>query len=161
MGFETVVNDVRSRVEGYAAHGQKLVKTSLESVKQGGEIVLEGLQSLLDNHTSAAKEIFASAKSGLEKARSDGLKAVASSPISYLPPKEKFVGLFSDTAEVFSKTSDELVKTFKQGYDSLKAEFDGSAQRAARGAKRTVRKGRAAASKTVRKTANRAAKAAQ
>ncbi|MDE2148616.1 MAG: hypothetical protein KGJ55_02035 [Gammaproteobacteria bacterium] len=157
MSIGTVVNDVKGRVEGLACQSQKALKYSIDSFRHSGEIVRDGLQSLIEGHTSAAKEIFTSAKSGFEKARTDGLKAVVSSPVDYLPPRDSFVGLFTDTATVFSKTGDQLLQTAKHGFANVKAELRGETP-VVHKVKASVHKSGTGARKTARKTARRTAR---
>ena len=151
MDIQSVMNDVKGRVDTLTTQSQKVVKTSLDSLKQANQIVIEGLQTLVDGHTSAAKDIYASAKTGFDKARTDGVKAVAASPIAYLPPKQKFVSVFNETVTTFNKTGDELAKTLKGGYTSIRAEISGKP--AAKKAKATARKTTAARKPAARKPA--------
>jgi hypothetical protein len=151
MSLQTVVDDVKVRVESLTAQGQKLAHISLDTLKQANGIVVDKFQTLVSTQTDAAKELFASAKTGLEKARVDGLKAVASAPISYLPPKDKLVTVFTDTVTLISDTGEELLHTFKTGFGTAKSELSG---------KPVVKKAKAAAkkaAKSVRKTVSKAA----
>jgi hypothetical protein len=151
MSLQTVVDDVKVRVESLTAQGQKLAQISLDTLKQANGIVADKFQALVSTQTDAAKELFASAKSGLEKARVDGIKAVASAPISYLPPKDKLVTVFNDTVTLISGTSEELYHTFKSGFGTAKNELTG---------KPVTKKVKAAAKKTVKAVRKTAAKAA-
>jgi hypothetical protein len=151
MSLQTVVDDVKVRVENLTAQGQKLAQISLDTLKQANGVVVDKFQALVSTQTEAAKDLFSSAKTGFEKARADGLKAVAAAPISYLPPKDKLVTVFNDTVELFSGAGDELYKTFKSGFTTIQTELTG---------KPVVKKAKAAAkraTKAVRKTAAKAA----
>jgi hypothetical protein len=154
MSLQTVVDDVKGRVESLTAQGQKLAQISLDTLKQVNGIVVDKFQALVDTQTGAAKDLYASAKTGIEKARADGFKAVASAPISYLPPKDKIVTVFNDTVTLITGTGEELYKTVKTGFGTAKTELT---------AKPVTKKVKAAAkktAKTVRKAAASAAKAA-
>jgi hypothetical protein len=126
MSLQTVVEDVKGRVETLTAQGQKVAQISLDTLKQTGEIVADKFQALVKTESEAAKELYAAAKLGLDKARADGIKAVAAAPIGYLPPKDKFVTVYTDTVTIVSKTGDELYKTLKTGFSSIQAEFKGT-----------------------------------
>ena len=127
MSLQTVVDDVKGRVETLTTQGQKVAQISLDTLKQTGEIVVDKLQELVKTESEAAKELYAAAKLGLDKAIADGLKAVAAAPISYLPPKDKFVTVYTDTVTLVSTTGDELYKTLKTGFSSIQAELKGEA----------------------------------
>jgi hypothetical protein len=115
MNFQTVVNDLKTRMDALTAQGQEVVKVLPDTLKQANDIVLQSFESLVKSEGSGAKELFASARASFEKARMDGLMAVVSSPVEYLPPRDKLVDVFNETFEIFSKTGDELYKTFKSG----------------------------------------------
>jgi hypothetical protein len=151
MSLQTVVDDVKVRVESLSAQGQKLAQISLDTLKQANGIVVDKFQALVNAQSDAAKDLYASAKTGLEKARADGLKAVASAPISYLPPKDKLVTVFNDTVSLLTGTGEELYNTFKTGFGSAKTELT---------AKPVIKKVKAAAKKTAKSVRKTAAKAA-
>ena len=127
MSLQTVVDDVKGRVETLTTQGQKVAQISLDTLKQTSEIVVDKFQALVKTESEAAKELYASAKLGLDKAIADGLKAVAAAPISYLPPKDKFVTVYTDTVTLVSATGEELYKTLKTGFSSIQAEILGEA----------------------------------
>ena len=94
----------------------------------------------------------------------DGLKAVASNPVGYLPEgREQIVATFNTTVEKVSKSGEELFSTFKGGFEGVTAKINGENVTVAK-AKKTVRKTASAAKttakKTVRKTTATAKKAA-
>lgn len=151
MNVETIVNDVKGRVEPIVAKGQDLVFTGFETLKSVNSIVLDGVSSLVQTHVQAGKDLFAVAQTSFEKARVDGFKAVAADPIAYLPEgKDRVISAYNDTVTVVSKTSDKVLKTVKTGYTSISAKLGGA----------PVRKAKPAARKTTRKTATKAKKAA-
>ena len=151
MSIQTVVDDVKGRVETLTTQGQKVAQISLDTLKQTSEIVVDKFQALVKTESEAAKELYASAKLGLDKAIADGLKAVAAAPISYLPPKDKFVTVYTDTVTLVSATGEELYKTLKTGFSSIQAEILGEAP---------VKKVKAAAKKATGAVKKAAAKAA-
>lgn len=116
MNFQTVVSDVKTRVDALTAQGQEIAKALPGTFKQANEILVSGVQTLVKTETTTAKDLLETVKAGLEKARTDGLKAVVADPVSYLPEKDKFVSAFNDTVELVSKTGDELYQTLKSGF---------------------------------------------
>jgi hypothetical protein len=126
MSLQTVVEDVKGRVETLTAQGQKVAQISLDTLKQSGEIVAGKFQVLVKTESDAAKDLYAAAKLGLDKALADGIKAVAAAPIGYLPPKAKFITVYNETVTIVGKTGDELYKTLKTGFSSIQAEITGT-----------------------------------
>lgn len=126
MSLQTIVEDVRVRVESFTAHGQKVAQIYLDTLKSANGIVTDTFHTLVKTETDAAKELFSSAKSGLDKAKADGLRAVATAPVSYLPPREKLFTPFNRTVSLLGDTGDELYKTFKSGFVSIQGEFNGA-----------------------------------
>jgi hypothetical protein len=112
MNLQSVVSDVKTRVDSLTTQGQELAKVLPGTFKQANEILVSGVQTLVKKETSSAKGIFEAAKAGFEKAKTDGLKAVVADPVSYLPEKKQFVSAFNDTVEVVTKTGDDLYQTF-------------------------------------------------
>jgi hypothetical protein len=137
MNLQSVVNDFKSRVDTLAAQGQEVAKVFPDTVKQANEILLNGVQTLVKTETETAKDIFAAAKAGFDKAKTDGIKAVVANPIDYLPPKDKFITAFNDTVTLVSKTGDELYQTFKSGLLPIKSE----AKKAVKTASKKVKTG--------------------
>jgi hypothetical protein len=150
MDIETVVEEVKGKIESLTAQGQKLAQISLDTLKQANGIVVEKFQTLVKTETEAAKDLYAAAKLGLDKALSDGIKAVASAPISYLPPADKFVAAFNGTVTVLSDAGEELYQTFKSGFDSIQGELRG----------KPVAKKKAPAKRRTRSAARKSAKPA-
>lgn len=133
MNVETIVNDVKGRVEPIIEQGQEIltqgqevVLAGFETLKSANAIVIEGVQMVVQTQVEAGKDLFASTQVSLEKAKTDGIKAVAANPVAYLPEgKERVISAYNDTVAVVSKTGDELVKTFKQGYTTISAKIAG------------------------------------
>lgn len=147
MNLQNVVEEVKGRVEDLSSQGQKAAKLSINTLKQANEIVVDSVQSLLKGHTDAARDLLASAKSGFDKARADGVKAVVSAPTSYLPPRAKLIDILNDSRSIFVKTSDDLLKLVKDGYASFNSDVD----TAAATVKKSASKARASASKAAGK----------
>ncbi len=147
MNLQTVVDDVKGRVEGLTNQSQKVVKVSLNTLKQANEVVTDNVRSLFKGNTDVAKDLFSSAKAGFDKARADGVKAVVAAPISYLPPRDKVLDAFKDSRSIVVKTSDDLVKLVKEGISAI----NGDIEEVATEVKKTASKARATASKTVKK----------
>lgn len=159
MNLQSVVEEVKGRVETISTTGQKVAEISLDSLKQAGDIVVESFQTLVTDNTAAAKEIYSAALSSFEKAKTDGLKAVAAAPISYLPTTELVVAPFSNSVNVVSKTGDELYQVVKTGFSTIQAQLAGkpvTIEKAVKTVKTTAKK----ASSTVKKAAAKVAKEA-
>lgn len=141
MNVETIVNDVKVRAETVAAKGQEVVETSFETLKAANAIVVEGVTSLLETNVAAGKDLLAATQTSFSKAKTDGIKAVAANPVAYLPEgKDRVIAAYNDSVAVVSKTSDELVKTLKQGYESISAKLAGEAEDVVADATATVKK---------------------
>jgi len=159
MSLQSVVDDVKNRVEAIGAQGQEVVKISVETFKQANTVVVESFSELFKDHSGTAKDIFASAKSGFEKAKADGFKAVVADPISYLPSTEKLIDALNGTISTFAKTGDELLKTVKSGFDSVHSHLTGKpvvvqkASAAAKSATKSVKKAATGVKKQVKAAA--------
>ena len=126
MDVETIVNDVKGRVEPIVAKGQEVVEAGFETLKSANAIIVEGVQTLVKTNVEAGKDLFAAAQTSFEKAKTDGLKTVAANPVAYLPEgKDVVVAAYNDTISLVSKTSDELVAALKEGFDSINATISG------------------------------------
>lgn len=153
MTVETIVSDVKAKAEVVVARGQEVVESGFETLKAANAIVVEGVQAVVQTNVAAGKDLYAVAQTSLTKAKTDGIKAVASNPVAYLPEgKDRVLTAYSDTVAVVSKTSDELVKTLKQGYETISAKISGET---------VVTEAAATAKKTVKKTAAKAKKVAK
>ncbi|MBL6750418.1 MAG: hypothetical protein ISP90_07835 [Nevskia sp.] len=126
MSLQNIVEDVKVRVGSLTAHSQKVAQISLDTIKHANGIVADKFQVLVKTETTAAKDLLSSARSALDKAKADGLRAVAAAPVGYLPPREKFVTVFNRTASVLGDTGDELYKTFKLGFATIQGELNGT-----------------------------------
>lgn len=160
MNFQSVVEDVKGRVETISGHGQKVAEISIDSLKQAGDVVVNGVQTLVSENTTAAKEIYSAAVSSFEKAKTDGLKAIAADPISYLPTTNTLTAPFSQTVTVVSRTGEELYKVVKTGVETIQAQLTGKSPivaKATKAAKSTSKK----AAATVKKAVKAAEKAAE
>lgn len=141
MNVETIVNDVKARAEVVAAKGQDVVETSFETLKAANAIVVEGVTSLFETNVAAGKDLLAVAQTSFSKAKTDGIKAVAANPVAYLPEgKDRVIAAYNDSVAVVTKTSDELVKTLKSGYETISAKLAGEAEDIAAEATATVKK---------------------
>ncbi|WP_295680680.1 hypothetical protein [uncultured Nevskia sp.] len=152
MNLQSVVEDVKGRVESISGQGQKVAEISIDSLKQAGDVVVGGYKSLVSENTTAAKEIYSAAVSSFEKAKTDGLKAVAADPISYLPATGTLTAPFSQTVTVVSRTGEELYKVVKTGVETIQAQLTGKSPivaKVSKAAKSTTKK----ATATVKKAA--------
>lgn len=153
MGVETIVNDVKGAVEPYVAKGQDVMTLSFETFKQANTVVVEGVQELFKTNVDAGKDLFAAAQTSFEKARTDGLKAVATKPIEYIPDgRDVVVAAYKDSFSIVAKTSEELFGVVKKGYEDVAAKLSGST---------TVSGGVKKAKSAVRKSAKKATTAAK
>jgi hypothetical protein len=162
MSLQNIVEDVKVRVGTFTTQGQKVAKISLHTLKHANGIVADTLQTLVKTETTAAKDLISSARSGIDKAKADGLKAVATAPIGYLPPREKFVTALNRTASLLGESGGELYATFKIGFASIQGELNGkpvSARKLAVAARKAKPAAKRAAKKVV-KAAKRVAKQA-
>ncbi len=155
MNVETIVSDVKTRADVVVTRGQDAVEAGYETLKAANAIIVDGVQTLVQTNVAAGKELVELTQASLEKAKTDGLKAVASNPVAYLPEgKTTVVNAYTDSLSTVSKTSDQLAKTFKSGFNTITATINGDKPAA------KIAKAAKAAKKTVRKTAARAKKAA-
>ena len=139
MNFETVVSDVKGRLEVAGTRAQGAAEASLKTLKQANEIVLSGVQDVVEVQTEAGKALIEAGKTSFEKAKVAGLVAVAQNPIEYLPDgKDTIVDAFDETVKIATKTSSQLAKTFKTGYTTVSNKIAGKPVR--RAAKKAVRK---------------------
>lgn len=156
MSLQSVVEDVKGRVETISGHGQKVAEISIDSLKQAGDVVVGGYKSLVSDNTAAAKEIYSAAVTSFEKAKTDGLKAVAADPISYLPTTDTLTAPFSQTVTVVSRTGEELYKVVKTGVETIQAQLTGKPvvlAKAEKAVKSTTKKAAASVKKATAKVA--------
>lgn len=153
MNVETIVNDVKGAVDPYLTKGQDVLSVSVDTVKQANTVVVDGVQDLFKTNIDAGKGLIEAAQSSFEKARADGVKQVASEPVSYLPEgKDLVLGAYKDSFKILTRTSEDLVSVARKGYDDVYATVSG---------KKTVSTAAKKVKKTVRKTAKKATKAAK
>ncbi|MGH8446635.1 MAG: phasin family protein [Solimonas sp.] len=151
MSVETIVNDVKSRADVVVTRGQEALEAGVETLKAANTIVVEGVQELVQTNVSAGKELSTLVQASVSKVKTDGIKAVASNPIAYLPEgKATVVGAYSESIKIVSKTGDELAKTLKSGVETISAKIQGQAPvvvKAKKAATKTVSKAKKAAKK--------------
>ncbi|TAM12298.1 MAG: hypothetical protein EPN72_05575 [Nevskiaceae bacterium] len=151
MNLQTLVADVKSRAQQLNARGQKVAKVSLDSLKQANQIVVDRSHTLLDTQAATSRSLLESARAGFTKARNDGVKAVLAAPTSYLPARDKFTTLLTDTRSALTQTRDELVKVAKNGYSAATHEDVAT----------KVKKAASKVTRTAKKSAGKATKAAK
>jgi hypothetical protein len=155
MGVQTIVNDVKGRVEPLVSRGQEVVSVSVDTLIKANDLILSGVQTVVQTQIEAGKDLFAAAQSSFEKAKTAGIKAVASSPADYLPEgRERVVSAYNDTLSAVNKTSDDVVKVVKKGYASVAAQIKGGPVAAPkRAAAKTVRKAKSTVKRAAKKVA--------
>jgi hypothetical protein len=153
MSVETIVNDVKARADVVVARGQEVVEVSLETLKAVNAIVVEGVQNLVETNVAVGKELLTLAQGSIEKAKVDGIKAVATNPVAYLPEgKDSVVSAYTDSLAVVTKASGQVAKTFKQGFETISAKIQGEAPVVVK-AKKSVKKVASKAKKAVKAAA--------
>ncbi|MEQ1439675.1 phasin family protein [Fontimonas sp. SYSU GA230001] len=153
MNVETLVNDVKNRADVVVTRGQEVIEAGFETLKAANAIIVDGVQTLVQTQVAAGKELIELAQASLEKAKADGVKAVAANPIAYLPEgKDTVVGAYTETVKTVTKTGDQLAKTLASGYDSITAKIAGK-KPVVKAAKKAVRKTATKAKKTAAKAA--------
>jgi hypothetical protein len=156
INVDSIVKDVKGKVEPIVVKGQEVVTASFEVLKQANAIVVEGVQGLVKIEVEAGKDLFAAAQTSFGKAKADGFKAVAAAPVEYLPDgKERVISAYNDTVSLVTKTGEELVKVVKTGYETVIAKVSGEPVIVAK-AKTTAK---AAVKKTTKKVSAAAKKA--
>jgi hypothetical protein len=159
MNIESVVNDVKTRFEDVSNRAQGVAELSVDTVKKANKIVAPTIQSIFEKQTDAARELFEGGKASVSRVRNDGLKAVASNPVEYLPQgRSIFVDAFSSSLELTNKAGNELAEVLRKAYEDALARINGKEAKAA--AKKTARKASGAARKTARKSSTAARKTA-
>lgn len=154
MNVETLVSDVKARADVVVARGQEVVEVGVETLKAGTVIVVEGVQELVETNVSVGKELIELAQASIEKAKIDGLKAVAADPVAYLPEgKDQLVSAYTDSLAVVTKAGGDLAKTFKQGFETISAKIQGQTPvvaKARKSVKKVAKKATTKARKAVR-----------
>lgn len=161
MDFQAIITDVKGRVETVSTRAQGAAEVSVDTFKQAGDIVVSSAQDLFKVHSEVATDLFGKGKASVEKAMNDGLKAVASNPVGYLPEgREQIVATFNTTVDKVSKSGEKLISTFKGGFEGVTAKINGENVTVAK-AKKTVRKTASAAKTTAKKTVRKTTTAAK
>lgn len=128
---EPIVADVKGRVEPIVAKGQNVVTASVDTFKKATPVVVEGVQSLVKTQIGAGKDLLDVFQGSFDKAIAAGIKAVATSPIEYIPDgRQCLISAYNDTVSLMTKTGDELVKIVKEGFDTVSATLKGTAAKA-------------------------------
>lgn len=152
MNVETLVNDVKTRADVVVTRGQDVLEAGVDAIKTVNAIVVDGVQELVQTHVAAGKELVSLAQASFEKARADGIKAVAANPIAYIPEgKGTVVAVYNDSVATVTKTGEQLAKTVTSSFETITAKINGQ----------TIAKPARAAKKVVRKVATKAKKAAK
>lgn len=157
MNVDMIVNDVKGAVEPYVAKGQDAVTLSFETIKQANTIVFDGVQDLFRTNLDAGKGLYTAAQSSYEKIRADGVKAVVSKPVAYVPEgRELVVGACKQSLTIVTKAGEELYGVARKGLGDLGAKLTGSTTVSGevKKAKATVRKTAKKASATAKKVAD-------
>lgn len=127
MNVESIVADVKGRVEPLVAKGQEVVTLSFGTLKEANGLVSDSVQTLFKTQYSAGKDLISAAQASFEKAKTDGLKAVISSPITYLPEgREKLFGVYHESISMVTKTGEELAKLARKGYGDVSKTLSGT-----------------------------------
>lgn len=141
MTVQTIVNDVKGRVEPLVAKGQQVVNLSVDTLLKANDVVVDGVQTVVKTQIEAGKDLLAVFQSSFEKAKTAGIKAVAAAPADYLPAgRERVVSAYNDTLTVVGKTSGEVVKIVKHGYETVSAKLSGAPAKKKAPAKKTAAK---------------------
>lgn len=126
MNVETLVADVKTRVEPIVAKGQEIATVSLDALKQTTTVLVDGVQTVVKTQIDAGKDLFAAVQTSFEKAKTDGLKAVAAAPIEYLPAgRERVISAYNDTLATVTKTGEQVVQVVRKGFEEVSAKFTG------------------------------------
>ncbi|WP_420428469.1 hypothetical protein [Algiphilus sp.] len=151
MNFETVVNDVKTRVEDVSNRAQNVAELSVQTVKKANGIVVPTMQTIFEKQSSAARELVESGRTSFIKVRNDGLKAVAANPADYLPAgRTVVIDAFSASVDLTTKAGTELAEVLRKAYEDALASINGKKKVAKPAAKKTARKASSA-----RKTASK------
>src|SRR3546814_4473882 len=111
MSVEAIVSDVKTRADVVGTRGQEAFEAGVETLVAANTIVIDGVQELVQTNVGAGKELATLVQASVNKAKVDGLKAVAANPIAYLPEgKNTVVTAYSDSIKVVRKTGGELAK---------------------------------------------------
>lgn len=141
MSVESIVDDVKGRVEPIVNKGQEVAKLSLETFKEANQVVVDGVQELVKVQVEAGKDLVSEVQSSFDKARIDGVKAVASAPVEYLPEsRDRIADAFRSSRDLVNGKSDEFVKIVKKGYEGVSAKINGEEVKPKKPARKTAAK---------------------
>lgn len=152
MNIESTVKTVKARANTLSARGQNVARISFKTLSEANGVVIEGVQALFKGNTEAVREIIEQTRTGVDKARADGVRAVIGAPLQYLPPRKEFIGVLVDNRNAVVKTGEDLIKLMRKGFDE--ATRPSRRSRAAGSTKRTnaTRRRKAAASSPAKRT---------
>jgi hypothetical protein len=158
MNVRNVVKEVTAKVKPLQAKGTAAAKVSLGTLKQANAIVADGAKLLARKQKSAGKDLIAAARKSIDKAKADGLIAVASAPAEYLPAtRERLVSAYADTLEVVGKAGSKIAKVVQKGYEEAAAELTGKPKRRRRSTAASSARGKAASTTPASRTRTKAA----
>ncbi|SFF49014.1 Phasin protein [Fontimonas thermophila] len=158
MNVETLVNDVKARTDVVVTRGQEVLEAGFETLKAANAIVVDGVQTLVQTNVAAGKELIELAQASFEKAKADGLKAVAANPAAYLPEgKATVLNAYNESVATVTKTGDQLAKTLKEGYQTISAKLSGTSAEKKAAAKATKKTAARKSTGKARKTTPAAA----
>jgi len=130
MNVRNVVKEVTAKVKPLQAKGTAAAKVSLGTLKQANAIVADGAKVLARRQKSAGKDLLAATRKSIDKAKADGLIAVASSPADYVPAaRDRLASAYADTLAVVSKAGGKIAKLVQKGYEDAAAELAGKPRR--------------------------------
>lgn len=149
MNFETVVQDVKGRLDTVGSQAQDAAKHGVETFKASSDLVINSVQGLVKTHTGVAKELAENGKASFDKAVKDGLVAVAKNPADYVPAgRDKLVGAFNETVSTVSATGEKLAKVIKTGVNDITVVIKGEQGTVKPAAKRATKTVKTAAKRT-------------
>lgn len=155
MAIQTIIKDVKTRVETASKPYQDALFATLDVNKQAFQVVSSNARSLANTEVGAAKNLFAAAQASFEKARKDGVREVANRPGEYVPNgRDQIVAAYKQTIDLLVKTSNELTDVVTKGYKTVLDKLNGKKPAAAKktAAKKPAAKKAAAKKPAARKT---------
>lgn len=120
MKVDALVADVCEYVQPWVSKSQVAALKSLEVAKQANGIFVDGVQTLFKSNLAVGKDLASKAQESFERARLDGLKAVISSPLSYVPEgREEVLSAYSESLSLLTSTGDKIAKVALKGYEGV------------------------------------------
>lgn len=120
MKIQTIVSDMRSRVETAGKQYQGVLKAYVSAQREALTVVTRNGQTLANTEIGAAKNVFAAARASFDKARKDGVRKVASNPQAYVPNgRDQIVSAYKDAINLLLKAGNELTGVVSNGYKSV------------------------------------------